>query len=128
MGSMSGTPVDLIVSAFATEEGWFDTDRTVIPIIRNNPLDLDYESQINATGKFGEIATFSNPATGITGAYRQVWLWVAMGYTVTKMVETQAPASAGNDTTTYLANVLKWTKLPGNVPVLQLLLPLVKME
>jgi hypothetical protein len=121
------TPVDLIVSAFSQQEGWFDTDRTVIPITHNNPLDLDYENQLNATGKIGDIATFSSPATGIVAAYRQVWLWVAMGYTVAKMVETQAPASAGNDTDKYLSNVLAWTKLPGNVEVLKLLPPLVKI-
>jgi len=120
-------PVELIVSAFATQEGWFVMDTR--PRELNNPLDLDFEKQLNAVAHDGSdspLARFSSPATGITGAFRQVWLWVAMGYSVTKMVETQAPPP--NDMPTYLKNVLAWTGLPADTPVLDLLPPLVQLN
>jgi hypothetical protein len=118
-------PVDAIVAAFAKQEGWFSRDPTVIPRARNNPLDLDFEGQIGAAGSSGKTATFVNSGAGIVAAYRQVWLWVAMGYSVSQMVLTQAPAP--NDTESYLKNVLAWTGLPSDIPVLDFLPPLVQL-
>lgn len=113
-------PVDLIVAAFAAQEGWFNADPNVTPRFRNNPIDLMFAGQILAKSGSGGIATFPNPASGIVAAYRQVWLWVQMDYTLTEMVTTQAPPNE-NNTAEYLANVLAWTGLPADVPIKQLL-------
>jgi hypothetical protein len=120
-------PVELLCCAIATQEGWFDANPTVIPRAHNNPGDLVYAGQLNASNpSVGTIADFTSPATGITALFRQVWEYAAMGYTVTQIVETWAPATQ-NNTTAYLNNVLEWTGLPPNIPILDLLPPLVNL-
>ena len=122
-------PVDLICSAIATQEGWFSLDPEVIPRRRNNPGDLLFRGQIGASApgwnKIGvpPIATFSSSKLGMAALYRQVWQFVAMGLTLREMIEGWAPPSE-NDTAAYLANVLEWTKLPADTPIIDLLPPL----
>lgn len=116
--------VDLLAQAIAQKEGWF-AQGTNIPKERNNPGDLDYAGQIGASrAPIGspdpDIAIFADSALGIAALYRQLWLQVAEGQTVTQIVYQWAPPSE-NNSAQYLRDVLAWTKLPANVPVLNLL-------
>ena len=125
-------PVILLCCAIATQEGWFGPE-TNTPVERRNPGDLRYAQQMNATapGWNGQgaapIATFSTPETGITGLFRQIWLQIAEGQTVAQIIAQWAPPNE-NDTSTYLQNVLDWTGLKSDIPMLQQIAPLVKLS
>jgi hypothetical protein len=121
-------PVILLCCAIATEEGWFAPDPTVLPRKLNNPGDIDFAEQLNATRTIGTpLATFSSPETGITGLFRQVWLWVAMGQTPAQILETLAPPNE-NDTAGYIQRVHTWTGLQMDVPMLKQIAPLVPLN
>jgi hypothetical protein len=119
-------PVDLLAAAIATQEGFFLEES--IPDTRNNPGDLDYAGQIGASlppsgASVPRIAIFSSKALGIAALYRQLWLQVAEGQTVRQVI-TQWDESDP----TYLRNVLEWTALPADTPVLELLPPLTQLN
>lgn len=129
-------PVELICSAIATQEGWFSSGS--IPSVRRNPGDLRYSAQVGATrpdGSFGvvrqgteePIAVLASNGLGVAAIFRQVWLEVAHGQTVRQIINSWAPPSQ-NDTSAYLQNVLSWTGLPADIPVLELLPPLTQMN
>ncbi len=124
-------PVILLCCAIATQEGWFTEGTT--PQVRNNPGDLRFAKQVNASapGWNGQgappIATFTSPETGITGIFRDVWAKIAQGLTVKQIIEVWAPPNE-NDTSAYLQNVLAWTGLQADVPMLQQITPLVKLN
>ena len=129
-------PVELLACAIATQEGWFDPDPTVTPRARNNPGDLRFASQIGASTPGWKmatpqspvpIATFTDAWAGVTALFRQVWLQVAKGQTVRQVIGQWAPPNE-NNTSVYLENVLAWTGLPPDTPVLQLLPPLVNLR
>jgi hypothetical protein len=126
-------PVELLCCAIATEEGWFDSDPTVIPRVRNNPGDIRFAHQIGASapGWNGEppapIATCQSAAAGITILFRQIWEQVAEGQTVRQIISQFAPPNE-NETSVYIENVLKWTGLPADTPALELLPPLVQLD
>ena len=115
-------PVELICCAIATQEGWFSSNRNVLPIVNNNPGDLDYAGQLNAEPN-GRFAKFTSPQTGETALFRQVWAQVAEGQTLRQLINQWAP-STENNTSEYLQNVMKWTGLAADTPILQLLPPL----
>ena len=123
-------PVELLCCAIASQEGWWVEDS--IPLMRNNPGDLDYAGQIGARwpAEPGEsvpdpdIAIFASKALGVAALFRQVWLQVAEGQTVRQIVAQWAPPTE-NKTSAYLQDVLQWTGLPADTPVLDLLPPLV---
>lgn len=117
-------PVELLACAIAVQEGWFAPGEN-LPKLNNNPGDLDFAGQLNATAN-GRFARFPTPATGITALFRQIWLQVAEGQTVRQVIAQWAP-STENNTTVYLHNVLKWTGLPADTPILRLLPPLVNL-
>ena len=124
-------PVELLACAIAAQEGWFAAGST--PRERHNPGDLRYARQIgasaggwNGTGA-APIATFVNDAFGITALLRQIWLQVAEGQTIRQIIAQWAPPNE-NNTSVYLENVLTWTKLPADTPVLDLLPPLVDLR
>ena len=121
-------PVELLACAIATQEGWWDGD-SAIPVQRNNPGDLEFVGQMNARAPLppGSIAIFNSPAVGITALFRQLWEQVDEGQTVREIINQWAPVGS-NDTSIYLANVLEWTGLPADTPVLELLPPLVKLN
>ena len=121
-------PVELLACAIATQEGWFGA-RTGTPVVRNNPGDIRYAGQKGAIVPQhpGDIATFTSAALGTTALFRQLWLQIATGQTVRQIISSWAPP-VENDTSTYLENVLEWTELPADTPVLDLLPPLVKMN
>ena len=122
-------PVELLACAIAQQEGFHVAGAT--PAVRNNPGDLRFASQIGAQtpppSNFPPpIATFDSLPHGIAALYRQLWLQVARGQTVAAIIAQWAPPNE-NDTGSYLQNVLKWTGLPADVPVLQLLPPLERL-
>lgn len=119
-------PVELLAAAIARQEGWWLEES--IPQIRNNPGDLTFAGQIGASkspagAQSPSVATFSSRALGLTALFRQLWLQVAEGQTVRQVINQWAPASE-NNTTVYLQNVLNWTGLPADTPILELLPPL----
>jgi hypothetical protein len=121
-------PVELLACAIATQEGYFGA-ATNTPVVRNNPGDLRYEGQTGVEPRqvYTEIAAFRSKEFGTTALFRQVWLQVAQGQTVRQIIRQWAPPNE-NNTSVYLENVLAWTGLPADVPVLDLLPPLVKLN
>jgi len=126
-------PVELLCCGIATQEGWFDADPTVTPRARNNPGDIRWAHQLGASapGYDGEgpppVATCESAGHGVTILFRQVWLQVAEGQTARQIIAQWAPPTE-NDTNAYIDDVLKWTGLPADVPVLDLLPPLVQLN
>jgi hypothetical protein len=119
-------PVELLCCAIATQEGWWVQDS--IPQLRRNPGDLDFEGQVGAIPAAKSafdpaIALFKTNALGVTGLFRQVWLQVAEGQTVRQIIN-----QWDGEDKSYLQDVLQWTGLPADVPVLELLPPLVQLN
>jgi hypothetical protein len=120
-------PVELLACAIATQEGFFLPEVT-IPKMRNNPGDLDYAGQIGASRPRMSspdiyIAVFASLPLGVAALFRQLWLQIAQGQTVTQIINQWSD----NDPV-YLANVLAWTGLPPDTPVLELLPTLVELN
>jgi len=124
-------PVELLACAIATQEGWFVPG--TIPSKRKNPGDLRYAQQVGATRPDGTggpvhpnvlepVAVFSSKALGYAALFRQLWLQVAHGQTVRQIV------NEWDNVPGYLQDVLQWTGLPADVPVLELLPPLVQLN
>jgi hypothetical protein len=121
-------PVSLLACAIAQQEGFFLGHDT--PAMQNNPGDLRFSNQLNAVvppGGGHPIATFKTLTEGVTALYRQLWLQVAEGQTVRQIIAQWAPPNE-NNTSAYLTNVLTWTALPADKPVLELLLPLERLS
>ena len=126
-------PVTLLACAIATREGFFVPGS--VPSIRNNPGDIRFAGQVGAVtpsagsiSAFGApIATFHSVALGTNALHRQLRAQVASGQTVREIISQWAPPDE-NDTAGYLADVLHWTGLPADTPVLDLLPPLVKLS
>jgi len=132
-------PVELLACAIGTQEGWFTPG--TIPSKYRNPGDLRFAGQIGAFRPFpsinpwsnsdtsvGEpIAGFTSNALGVTALYRQLWLQVAEGQTVRQIIAQWAPPNE-NNTSAYLQDVLNWTGLPADIPVLELLPPLTQLN
>ncbi len=124
-------PIELLACAIASQEGWFSPGTT--PVLRNNPGDIRFSGQMNAftPGWDGKppapIANFKSPEMGIVGLFRQLWLQVAQGQTVRGIIAQWAPPNE-NDTSKYLENVLLWTGLPADVPVVNLIPKLIDLR
>jgi len=122
-------PVELLACSIATQEGWFVAGST--PQILRNPGDLRYAGQIGAlppaSPNTEPIATFKSNAAGVTALFRQLWLQVAEGQTVRQIIAQWAPPNE-NNTGAYLQDVLNWTGLPADTPVLELLPALTQMN
>lgn len=128
-------PVELLACAIATQEGFFSPSGNAMPQLKRNPGDIRFDRQLNATAPEWSgppaappIATFSTEETGTAGLFRQLWLQVAEGQTVRQIVGQWAPGGVDhNNPGVYLTNVLAWTELPADTPVLDLLAPLVNL-
>jgi hypothetical protein len=120
-------PVELLACAIATQEGWFVPGS--IPQIRRNPGDLKFAGQMGATapGATVGIAVFKSNEYGVTALFRQLWLQVAEGQTVRQIIAQWAPPNE-NNTSAYFQDVLAWTGLPADAPVLELLPPLTQLN
>lgn len=122
-------PVELLACAIATQEGFFHPGST--PAVLHNPGDLRFSGQLNALRPHGmtagsPIAEFMGDATGHAALYRQLWLQVAQGQTVAQIIAQWAPV-VENNTSLYLQDVLMWTGLPRDIPVLKLLPALINL-
>lgn len=73
------------------------------------------------------IATFSSTETGIVGLFRQIWLQIAEGQTPAEIIAQWAPPNE-NDTSAYLENVIEWTGLNPETPMLDQIAPLVALN
>ena len=118
------TPVEAIVNAISTMENNPGT----------NPGNLRYAGQIGAippaskiTLGVSPIAAFKSRNAGIAALYRQIWLQVAEGQTLRQIISSYAPSSE-NNTSVYLQNVASWTALELDIPILEILPPLVKLN
>lgn len=102
--------VDLICSAIAKQEGWFD-DVTIPnrPQRNNNPGDLRAAPWLQNFKSDTGYWKADSAGQGIAGLYHQVWLNVARGYSLRKLINVWAPATDGNDPKVYLDNVMKIT-------------------
>jgi hypothetical protein len=123
-------PVELLACAIATQEGAFGA-ATNRPVVRNNPGDLRFAGQKGAITPSvpNDIATFVKLSQGTAALFRQLWLQVASGQTVRQIIAQWAPPGVDqNNTTVYLQNVLNWTGLPADTPVLDLLPALVPLN
>lgn len=125
-------PVELLACAIATQEGYFDAG--TIPQFRRNPGDLRFAGQSGARRPMGvpqgnpePIAVFASNALGVNALHRQLRAQIAEGQTVRQIIAQWAPPNE-NNTSAYLQDVLLWTGLPADTPVLQLLPPLVKLN
>jgi len=121
-------PVELICCAIARQEGWFDGPNP--PTKLHNPGDLRYAGQVNAKPSDPQtqdsLAEFSSDQAGIAGLFRQVWAQVAAGQSLRELISQWAPPNE-NNTSVYLVNVLEWTQLPADTPVLELIPQLYKV-
>jgi hypothetical protein len=123
-------PVELLACAIGTQEGWFTPG--TIPSILMNPGDLQFAGQIGAhqparPDRGRPIAAFKSVGLGVTALFRQLWLQVAEGQTVRQIIAQWAPPNE-NNTSAYLQDVLNWTGLPADIPVLELLPPLTQLN
>ncbi len=73
----------------------------------NNPGNLKFAGQPGAIGKDAQgFAIFGTPAEGVAAMRRQLGLYRSRGLdTISSILSTWAPASAGNDTAAYIAAV-----------------------
>lgn len=123
--------IELICCAIATEEGYFGAGTT--PRLRNNPGDLRYAKQANASAPgwngvgIAPVATFTTSQAGIVGLFRDVLAKVATGVTLRQLIYEFAPPNE-NNSALYVKNVLDWTGLPADVPVLTLIPDLYQMN
>ena len=123
---MPTNPIELLACAIARQEGWFV--KGSIPQIDNNPGDLVFAGQINARSGPSGFAIFSSPTAGVVALYRQILIQTAQGQTIAQLIEQWAPSDQpGNNTVIYLANVLAWTGLPADVPIMNLMPALVML-
>lgn len=134
-------PVEAIVNAIATQEGWFSADPKAAPRTRNNPGDLRFAGQKNATAPGWvsgrntppPIATFVGDGFapgakyGATALFRDVWAKVVTGMTFRQIIMVYAPPNE-NDTAGYIKNMADWTGLPLDKPVISLIPDLVDMR
>lgn len=107
-------PVILICCAIATQEGAWNPGS--LPLTRNNPGDLSDEGIVNQ---------YQSLQIGIAVLFRQVWTQVLKGQTLRQLITQWV---SGSDPTTYIKNVAEWTGLPTDIPILNLLPPLVKLN
>ena len=121
---LPSNPIELLACAIGTEEGVFAPGS--LPMRNNNPGDLRFAGQLNAVEGESGFAVFSSMPAGVVGLYRQLLAQVAEGQTVRQIIAQWAPPTE-NNTSQYLANVLKWTGLPADTPVMELMPPLVNL-
>lgn len=122
-------PVELLACAIATQEGFFHP--ASIPANHHNPGDLRFAGQLNAQRPEGvptgsPIAVFLTEGMGVAALYRQLWLQVAQGQSVRQIIAQWAPPTE-NNTSLYLQDVLEWTGLPADTPLLNILPALVDL-
>jgi hypothetical protein len=121
-GSIDPGVVSNIAAAIQSQEGYYPGS---IAYQNNNPGNLVYAGQPGASPGAGGFAAFSSYAAGQTALENQITLDATRGTdvngnpttTVAQLLSSWAPASAGNDTTTYIANVSAQTGYDPDAPL-----------
>ena len=106
--------LDILVEAIARQEGYFAGNPQATLVVRNNPGNLRFAGQANASrptgatavmiGQGEPIAVFSSPQAGICALYRDELAKIASGMSLRAMIYAYAPPNE-NNTAVYLANV-----------------------
>ena len=114
-----------LAAAITTQEGFYPGS---VSYRNNNPGNLMYAGQPGATQGAGGFAVFDTLADGQAALVNQINLDATRGtgpagdptVTVGQLISSWAPASAGNDPTTYAANVSAMTGYATDAPLLEL--------
>lgn len=109
-GSISPALVDSLASAITNQEGYFPGS---VAFRNNNPGNLIYVGQSGAVAGDGGFARFPTPEAGAAALRSQISLDLTRGTdaagrpttTIAELISSWAPASDGNDTASYIANV-----------------------
>jgi hypothetical protein len=113
-GSMNPLAVNALANAIQTQEGYYPGS---VAYTNNNPGNLVYAGQAGATAGPGGFAVFSSYAAGYQALQNQITLDASRGtdvngnpvQTVGDLISSWAPASAGNDTASYISSVEQQT-------------------
>lgn len=105
--------LDLLVAAIEKREG-FGIPKT-LPTRLNNPGDLMFAHQRKASphpivgedGKVRVYAEFPTLADGLYALHTQIWLDAQRGETLAQFIAKYAPEADGNNTSSYLAGVMR---------------------
>lgn len=103
-----------LASAIQNQEGYYPGS---VAYVNNNPGNLMYAGQSGATQGPGGFAVFSSYDQGYAALVNQINLDATRGtdvngnpvQTVGQLISSWAPASAGNDTTSYISSVSQQT-------------------
>jgi hypothetical protein len=86
----------------------------------NNPGNLVYVGQAGATPGAGGFAKFGSYDDGLQALDNQIQLYAARGMTISQMMNTYAPASAGNNPTAYANQIAGALGVDPNTSLLDL--------
>ncbi len=111
---MNPLAVTALANAIQTQEGFYPGS---VAYNNNNPGNLMYAGQPGATAGAGGFAVFSSYAAGYQALQNQIQLDAVRGTdvngnpvtTVGELINSWAPASAGNDTASYISSVSQQT-------------------
>lgn len=105
-------PIELLASAIATKEGYFDS-QTNIPHKDNNPGDLTASGLNRPKDKHGFVI-FKSRQEGIAALYSQLMVYAVRGYTIKEMIMKYAPPADGNNDDQYVQDITNWTGMDPN--------------
>lgn len=111
---MNPLAVTAVANAIQTQEGFYPGS---VSYTNNNPGNLMYAGQAGATAGPGGFAVFSTYAAGYQALQNQITLDAVRGTdangmpvnTLGDLISSWAPASAGNDTASYISSVTQQT-------------------
>jgi hypothetical protein len=114
--------VNALAAAIQTQEGYYPGS---LAYTNNNPGNLVFAGQSGAVPGAGGFARFPSYDAGVAALKDQITLDVSRGSDVTgrpintlsDLINSWAPASAGNNTAAYVANVAAQTGLDPNAPL-----------
>lgn len=87
-----------------------------IAYVNNNPGNLRFVGQPNATAGYKGFAKFATPQAGYQALVRQIGINAKQGHTLASFISRYAPPSE-NDTNTYIAQAIKAVGVPPNTPI-----------
>lgn len=105
-------PIELLASAIATKEGYFDS-QTNTPHKDNNPGDLTASGLNRPKDRHGFVI-FKSRQEGIAALYSQLMIYAVKGYTIKQMIMKYAPPGDGNDDVQYVKEITDWTGMDPN--------------
>jgi hypothetical protein len=91
-----------VAQAIETQEGFYPGS---VAYVNNNPGNLMAAGQPGCTPTSAGFCSFSSFADGWNALLNQISLDASRGETISQFISKYAPASAGNDPTTYAQNV-----------------------